>query len=653
MTISRPHLLVSQTPGHGARDLATLRESIMQQDSISLLGHVIAAAQAYLDEPVITPATANIPGRHETHHRHLNRDFHVVALAGHRVTTCALASLLTQDQRFVDAAMAQVDCLFDLNDWPDWRDKAHPWKPADLRTGALAYDLGLAYDWLHPMLTSAQRKAFVEGLDQRAIQPYFQSIEQGATWASPARKDNWVTCIMGGLGILGMALGEDHPESARLIELGNDRMASYMSIYGPQGEFNESPAYAGSSRVVAGYFLLLQCHDPSSKETYADVWDTLVKHCHWQMYLTRPPGLIACFGDAHLDSKPAADLFAAVASATRDPVLQWFLLKHLPSQNSRTLAPTLALWVDPTIASHSPQGVLPLGRNFPAYDGVVSSRTDWDPRSAACVVLGKAGKTRGGHGHHDAGQVCIDAHGLPLIVDFGSPQLYPFDYFGDQGKNYYNVGEISHNLLIIDQQHRTQNKEAVSQYLDAQFDDATGSKWSIDLSALHDNVKSVRRDVLHVLPGVIAVLDQVVCDDTQEHQFDLQWHPFGEVDVDLEVEADGSFVVVNGPVTLIARVVKLDQGRGELGHCVREHAYAPPFDTNRLGDKLPQKHEKYVQSTVRQAGGVALLSLFAVVSEGESYGQWEDAGAGCWRIKTGEAVHEVRITNRGYIYHFA
>lgn len=645
--MKRPHLLISNTPDDCTRDLSVLRESFLKREPTALLKAVLDSALSYLDAPLITPAS-ELPNRASTHVRHANRDYFVVAAAGHRVSTCALAGLITQDQRYVDAAMAQVNCLFDPVIWPSWCDKAHPWHPADLRTGLLAYDLGLAYDWLHAMLTPEQRHTFVQGLDQRAIQPYFQSIANGATWAKPDRQDNWVTCIVGGLGILGMALANDHPESERLVELAAECMTRYMSIYGEQGEFNESPAYAASSRIVVGFFMLLQCHEPAFQSANAAVWDILAKHCYWQMYLTIPPGRIVCFGDAHYRSKPAADLFAACAAATRDPILQWFFLNHFQLDGSDHLRPELLLWFDPTLKQLAPQGQLSLGKHFPTYGGNVSSRSDWDPKAAACVVTGKAGQNREKHGHHDVGQLCIDAQGRPLIVDLGSPQLYPADYFGEQGRNYYNAAEHGHNLLSIDQQPRLPDRQLAAHFLSTEFDD-TVSQWSIDLTALHDHVKHVRREVMHLLPGVIAVLDQAQCDDDQTHRFDLRWHTFDAA----RIEQDGSFVVTNGPARLLCRVVKLGEaGASPLIHTNGHHAYAPPFDRNRLGDLLPQKREPFVQSTTTQSGQVAFLSLFAVVSMGETYNPWKTTGTDAWQVEVGQIIHPICTYNQGGFWRF-
>ena len=50
------------------------------------------------------------------------------------ILRAALACMLTQDLRHRDAALLQLEALFDTEQWPDWRDKAHLGDPADIRT---------------------------------------------------------------------------------------------------------------------------------------------------------------------------------------------------------------------------------------------------------------------------------------------------------------------------------------------------------------------------------------------------------------------------------------------------------------------------------------------------------------------------------------
>ena len=105
-----------------------------------LLDGVLAAAEAALEEEPITVFTP-LPGRSPEDLRQGNPEYIVVNAAGQRVLQFALACALGEERRYADAALSQVECLFDPSAWPEWQDLYHRRSlnlDADLRTGQLA-----------------------------------------------------------------------------------------------------------------------------------------------------------------------------------------------------------------------------------------------------------------------------------------------------------------------------------------------------------------------------------------------------------------------------------------------------------------------------------------------------------------------------------
>ena len=193
---------------------------------------ILAAADSALEEEPITVFTP-LSGRSPEDLRQGNPEYIVVHAAGQRVLQFALACALGEERRYALAALAQMECLFDPSAWPEWQDLYHRRSlnlDADLRTGQLARDLGMAYGWLYPHLTSGERRRVVEGIDRRAIQPYLRALAARPPWIE--RLSNWTTCIVGGLGICAMALGPDHSESAELVEISLPIMQRYLGLYG-------------------------------------------------------------------------------------------------------------------------------------------------------------------------------------------------------------------------------------------------------------------------------------------------------------------------------------------------------------------------------------------------------------------------------------
>lgn len=624
----RPRMFVTGEARDKLRGLSELRASVQQGQAKQLFEELQAEVELDIASEPLTPHMM-VSGRIEQQARQGNRDYTICDAAGQRVLRAALMSLITGEVRYRDEALRQLKALFDPAVWPRWRDmtKAHERYEADLRTGMLTRDTAMAYDWLYLALTEEQRQWVLEGIDRCGIQPYLASVRAGAWWLDC--ENNWLTVVVGGCGIAGMALGEDHPDSAQLVELSVGRMRDYLKLYGPRGEFNESIGYANSSAVVVQYFMALFYHTGGEDATLSG--GILAATCRWYMYFALSPGRYACFGDGSPMARSQPWYYTAVAQASQDPQLQWFYLNHLGKSAQRNLTLEL-LWFEPSLQAKNPEGVYPLGDAFPVHGGGISSRTAWDMRSTACIVYGKAGHGEEKHGQHDAGQLCIDGYNERLIVDLGVP-MYPEHYFTADRYKYYNASVAGHNVLQIGERDTRTGIQYKAELLEAQFDDARGGWWKLDLTALYEGAVRVARTVIHLHPGHVLVLDEAELH--AEDSVTLRWHTaYAAIP-----EEDGSFLVKSGSVELAARILDLAGGSAQFAQ--KHHAYAAPYDQDRLGNALPQKHEPYVEAVTRTRQ-VRYLTLFSVFPPGMQADRWQSTSDG-WSISTLEGRVHVSI----------
>ncbi len=578
--------------------------------------------------PPLVPGSA-IAGRSELHVGKANRDYTICRAVERRLLRCALANLLTGEDRYREAVLRQIESLYDEHQWPDWRDLSHLWSPADLRTGQLARAVALAYDWLHPALTPEQRTWIVDGLDRRAIAPFFQAVESGDWWVNAL--NNWMTCIVGGLGVVGMALAGSHPRSAELIDFSLPRMRGYLDTYGREGEFNESPFYANATQYPVAYFMALRYHTRGKDEHLAN-WP-FPQTLRWAMHCTLPPGRVAAFGDSPKDAPPSVSHVPAVAAATRDGVLQWFYLAYHDRDAASRLLPLELLWYDPTVEPLAPEHREVRGRAFRDNGQVVASRTDWQPASTACVVYGKGGAGTENHGHHDAGQVCIDGYGERLIVDLGSPSNYPPDFFGPDRYRYYNASVWGHNVLFVGGWETRTGEEHRAILLGSEFDEERGGWWQFDLTPLYDAAHSIRRTVVHLHPGVVVVVD-----DAQlaiPAAVSLRWHTA----VESVPDEEGRFGFAVGDVHLRGRVECLGAPAGT--RALRQF-YIPPFDRGRLGEPLDARGEPFIEiGTLTHA--CRFVTTFGIFGPGQSPEPWRRPPEG-WTLDAPEGLIDVRVT---------
>ena len=214
------------------------------------------------------------------------------------------------------------------------------------------------------------------------------------------------------------------------------------------------------------------------------------------------------------------------------------------------------------------------------------SRSDWDPASPAVVVYGKA-KRDHNHAHNDVGQLCIDARGERLIVDPGSPSGYPSDFFEAARWQYYNASVRGHNVLMFGgrEQRSPAHDRGVKEVIDwsslngevvrSEFDEERGGFWQLDLTRAYDGAATVRRTVIHLFPGYVAVLDEAELEAAEP--VSLRWHT---IDVPTWSET-GTFQVNGEAVGLSARI--LDLMNHPLAIKLRRHRYTPPYDRERTG----------------------------------------------------------------------
>ncbi len=598
------------------RTWAEFRKQIKGGAFGDLWHQLIREADRETSLPALTPTT-DFPGRAAQQAAVANRDYTITSAATQRVLRNAMLFKVTGKQTYKRCALRQIYSLIDPAIWVIWRDQnpVEPRIPADLRTGWISRDLSIAYNWLRSSLKPNQRQRIIDGIDLLGIQPFLESLPLNPRWMNDP--SNWLTCIVGGLGICGMALGDDHPKARKLVEISKPPMDSYFQVIGPEGEFNESPGYAGSLYLPVLYYSALQSFEPTQANRLAE-WP-FPQCARWVQYLALGPNRIAVFGDGYPEVVPLMQHYAAVAAATRDRLIQG-LSKHYRAANvgSNSKVPDVfeLIWLDPTLPAETPGPDYPKFATFRKYAACFSSRTDWKPKGADCVVYGKAGREPW-HSHLDTGQVCIDAFGERMIRDHGLPAGgYPKN-FHLLRHEYYNSSVHGHNLLTINDRehpHRAFKGRFLSEGL---LPDGLGVHWIYDLSVCHPEATKVTRAVFHFLPNIVIVIDDAQA--PVNSKFKLRWHTAKPC----KIADDGSFKYAIGKARMSARVLSYSRGKLHFEHA--RHEYLPPYDCNRSGGKLDQPREPYVDIHT-QGKHCRIITVFATGPATSRMGSWQKEG---------------------------
>lgn len=393
-----------------------------------------------------------------------------------------------------------------------------------------------------------------------------------------------------------------------LVDLSLQKMREYLSIYGREGEFNESVAYSNATRIPVNYFLAHHYHVGGGQNLIAEY--PFPQTGEWTIYSVLPPGRYAAFGDGWVGAEPMVSYMTAIAAAARDPVLQGFAERYLKAEPN----PLLLLSYDPTVESAEPEGRLPKGRAFHDNGAQIFSRSDWDPEKATMIVFGKA-KRDHNHAHNDIGQLCIDALDERMIVDLGSPSAYPEDFFDENRWKHYNASTYGHNVPMFGGReqrsaqlsgginHPTDWDKINGEILQSHFEEEAGGYWQLDLTKAYEQVVSIKRAVVHLFPGFVAVLDEGELE--KEEAISLRWHTISEANL----SPNGAFSFQHNGVGLVGRIEILD---GKLGtHHNRHHSYQPPYHRDRTGDLLEQRREPFIES-ILNGDRYRALTLFAL-----------------------------------------
>lgn len=631
-----PHLFVTKDPVENLRSLQHVRDSIGEGHAKKLWGALLEKVTAESQVEPYIPSTP-LPERPPASVARANPDFNLLARLCNRITDTSLVALITGEPRWADAAIRQIDCLFDPEQWPEYEDHTHlaHGDHCSLRRGQLASALGLSYDWLYDFLTPEKRRWIIDRFDARLTNPFKAGL------AAPDRftkyRNNFVPVIYGGFQIAAMAFGEDYSESPWIHEVCQPKMTEYLGYcLGPEGEFDESVQYAATVDVIVNYLVAKQYHGRLGNPITAS--PQIVGFHSWYMYFTLPPGRVVGFGDPSATMPPVVTAFSAVASAKKDPVFQWFYEQyHNMAPDTHRRRSLELLYYNPDIKSAPPDGRMPLGRAYHNCARLVSSRSSWDPDSAVSVVYGKA-TIEGNHFHADWGQLCIDGYGERLIPDLGAPSSYPKTFPKSLNYYFYNFQQWAHNIFVFGHNDTggvsQAERDRKGHFTHTAFDDQRGATWSIDLSGVYDISKRVTRTVVHLLPRIAVVIDDAVLNEAQP--ISLRWHTLSMP----KIGPDGSFVFQGKQSQMSARVMRLD---GEAAINIRQHEYHEPYHQDALGDAMTQRREPFVELTAHD-DHCRVATLFCVQEKDAAAANWRDIPNG-FAIDSPEGEIQVTLQN--------
>ena len=417
-----------------------------------------------------------------------------------------------------------IEELKQLIGWSTWVDPSSKDLPADVCTAEAAVAAVVALDWLWDDLSSPDRLRVLRAVRNKALVPFRQGVQQGASWYSCS--NNWNAVVNSGCGLAGLALSDEEVQAEEAYRMARSGLRRFFDAFGREGGWEEGCGYWG---YAMRYLLLLG----EAASRIND--DQTIFHSRgmdatglFPVYFS-PNGRPASFGDY-----PVVPLHGALYLLVKyfgGKELTWWLdsyaFRNEPSANDSVSA-GLALLFRPIDAEVTQAPDLSQVRVFKEI-GWACMADSW-PRPKMYVAA-KAGDLSANHSHCDMNSIQLQVDGEMMLVDLCHLSHGASKFSLERGDS-SQARARSHNTIIVAQ--RDHEIYAQGDVIEAQADH--DYRWiACDAgAACGENVQFIRNVVMLLDPSghtgqTVVVLDEV--NNAVPDTADLYWHTQGRIEL--------------------------------------------------------------------------------------------------------------------------
>lgn len=469
-----------------------------------------------------------------------------------RIITLSGMYRLTSDRRFADRAIAE---MLSAAKFPDW----HPRTP--LNTAELTAAMGIGYDWLYPILTSAQRTEIRQAIVDKGLHTYLARIDKNQMHY----QNNWAQVIYGGHTVAALAVAEPSDPASieraqKIIGYARPGIELVMKLFAPDGGFEEGPVYWDYATIynvlyIASLDSALGTDFGASKMTGFDVTP------EYEIQATGPSFQYANFSDSHPEAELSSQMYWFANRFHRPEYAAYErALMHTQKANG-TLDTSFfrharfemigLLWDAMTPDTKSVQTL----RKVESFSRIQQAymRTSWSDSNAAYVGF-KGGEAGVSHGHLDLGSFVLDDLGQRWASDLG-PETYGVpDYFGKLRWTYYRTQTRAHNTIAVDD--ANEDTDGVCNIL---FAESKGKDKFIvaDLDKSYKNkLQSWKRGIAILDDRRILVQDEI----SPSKSVNLVWHLHTLANVEIGADKRSATLRIQDKV-MRARIIAPAEGR--------------------------------------------------------------------------------------------
>jgi hypothetical protein len=482
------------------------------------------------------------------------------------IATSAGLYLLTGNTEYSNRAIAE---MVQVANYPDWN-SANDF----LTTAETIQAMAIGFDWLNPLLTSAQSTAIVNAIVKNGLQPGLSALQQDA-YSTP--NSNWTAVVNAGILNGALAVATQQPALLKsLIPYVQANLKAVSSMYAPSGGWVEGPGYFTYATKYFSYAVA------SLQTTLGTDWGLGSSSGYnlagnFGTYENSPTTLSFNFGDAGnvpvygsfmvwLSRQFNQPLFGrSEYSVTSNPTIASYELYN--SQQNSDFVMDL-LWYTPWIGGAPVWPATDLLSNGTAVSGdaFVYLRSNWTSANATNVALKGGNNVGSAHSHADIGSFVLDATGVrwgELLggESYALPNMFPGNGASlsvwNERLYYYRNSTAGANTLNINNTYQTlpslnnQYGFGTAAVVGYSANPGTLSFGVVDMTNAYSNVVSGSIPIVSAAKRGIALIDNanvLVRDEvTATAPVDVVWSM--HTGANIEITNNGRVATLTDPVT--------------------------------------------------------------------------------------------------------
>lgn len=339
-----------------------------------------------------------------------------IRMLGDKLPYLALAYLLTDQNRYLDAILRWAKYIIALPSWGS---------DVDIGAAHLIFGLSVTYDWLYASLPAEDRRAIQEAI-RAHVEIMFDELVRGRIWWTQSQsllQNHNYTNVMS-IGIAAVALEGEVPSAEVWKREAAKNFAAVFSVLSPDGASPEGVAYWSYGLESLLKYLLGVRSEQNLALLKAPYLENAAKY---RLYMSAPGyGAVVNYSDSPLyDYKGPGHMLRALSSVFRNPHAQW-LANELQQAYDKPVSWMDLLWYDGSVPAIPPA-------DLPTYayfdnSGMLVSRTNWQPDAKLVFYKGGGpqgkvaydrGIYAGSHLHPDVGELLLWDGGEWLLSDDG------------------------------------------------------------------------------------------------------------------------------------------------------------------------------------------------------------------------------------------